>query len=521
MTKRVTDVSSESVIHCIQDVHVKELVKRLNWSVKIRWYYISISSLLILFVYLILDDHAINLHYEILVLANVFLFFCNLIYQYQLRYSYEKCLGTYELRYYLLLQIITDYLALMIVVYALGSIETPIILMIIPNAILATLFFTPRQSLLLTLFGMCLVITPLMLEYVHVIQVISIFDPAGATSFKASVLSQPFILFGYIFILFACVIFCWYLLCSITTRLIHNELELEQSYQDMLRLDKEKTHATLRSTHELKAPLAAIKNYVYTMKAGYAGEINDKVAKIIDRIGKRCDFLLNNVTDIIKLGNLKSYVVLDTKGDTEGNTQFHPIYLLKFLENFLSQNKALAHEKHITINMINRLTHTAEDADKCIMANKENLQLIFSNLLTNAINYSHENGIIDVVISEVLYEEQEPSADIGQPSADIGQPSADIGQPSANGQELSGYKKRLCVRIEDHGIGINERLIQKVFEEHFRANNAVSFYEGGTGLGLSIVKVCSQILGAELKIKSTLNQGTTVLIYFKTEGNIS
>ncbi len=510
MTKRVTHVSSESVIHCIQDVHVKELVKRLNWSVKIRWYYLTISSLLILFVYLIVDPHTINLHYEILVLANGFLFFCNLIYQYQLRYSYEKCLGTYELRYYLMMQIITDYLALMLVVYALGSIETPIILMIIPNAILATLFFTPRQSLLLTLFGMCLVITPLMLEYVHVIEVISIFDPVCATSFKASVLSQPLILFGYIFILFACVIFCWYLLCSITTRLIHNELELEQSYQDMLRLDKEKTHATLRSTHELKAPLAAIKNYVYTVKAGYAGEINEKVAKIIDRIGKRCDFLLNNVTDIIKLGNLKSYVVLDTKD----NTQFHPIYLLKFLEHFLAQNRALAHEKHITINMINRLTHTAEDADKCIMANKENLQLIFSNLLTNAINYSHENGIIDIVISEVVYEEKEPSANTAEPSAKRQ-------EPSAKGQVLPGYKKRLCVRIEDHGIGINEKLIQKVFEEHFRANNAVSFYEGGTGLGLSIVKVCSQILDAELQIKSTLNQGTTVLIYFKTEGNIS
>lgn len=460
----------DKIIYCVQDVHVKELVKRLDWSVKIRWYYISISSLLILSVYMMLDSHAIYLHYEYLVGANVFLFFCNLFYQYQLRYSYDKCLGTHELRYYLLLQIVTDYLALTLVVYALGSIETPIILMIIPNSILSTLFFTQRQSLIITLSGMFLVITPLLLEYFQLIQVISIFE----NSLKPVVLADPAILLGYIFILSSCVIFCWYLLSSITSQLINNELELEQSYQDMLKLDEEKTHATLRSTHELKAPLAAIKSYVYTMNSGYAGEISDKVLKIINRIGKRCDFLLDNVTDIIKLGNLKSYVVSDK--------QFSPFNLASYLEKFLSLNNALTHEKHITINVQNKLKKT----NAMIMANEENLQLICSNLFTNAINYSHVGGVIDVVLSEGIYQ----------------------------GIEY------LCMSIEDHGIGIDEKHLKKIFDEHFRANNAVDFYEGGTGLGLSIVKVCCQILGAKIQIKSVLGKGTSVLIYFNNSFNV-
>lgn len=452
------------VIHCVQDIHVKELVKRLDWSVKIRWYYIAISSLLILAVYMMLDNHVIRLHYEYLIGANVFLFFCNLFYQYQLRYSYDKCLGTHELRYYLLLQIVTDYLALMVVVYALGSIETPIILMIIPNSILSTLFFTPRQSLFITLSGMLIVISPFLLEYFQLIQVISIFEH----SFKPVVLSDPTILLGYIFILSSCVIFCWYLLASITTRLINNELELEQSYQDMLKLDEEKTHATLRSTHELKAPLAAIKSYVYTVNAGYAGKVNNKILKIINRIGKRCDFLLANVTDIIKLGNLKSYVVSEK--------QFTPINLVVYLEKFLSLNDALTHEKHITINVDNKI----KNADNLIVANEENLQLICSNLFTNAINYSHVNGIVNVVLAERTYQ----------------------------------GKEYLCMSIEDHGIGIAEKHVQHIFDEHFRANNAVEFYEGGTGLGLSIVKVCCQILGAKIQIKSLLGKGTTVSVYF-------
>ena len=475
-------MSAENIIYCIQDIHVKELVKRLNWSVKIRWYYIAVSSLVITFVYLLGDEHALNLHYEYLIIANLFLFFCNSLYQYQLRYSYDKCLGTFDLRHYLRLQIITDYLALTLVVYTLGSIETPIILMIIPNTILATLFFTPRQSLLIALSGLFTVITPLILEFFQLIPMISIFDHSLNASFKTIVFSQAIILWGYVFILFACVIFCWYLLCSITSRLIKNELELERSYQDMIKLDEEKMHATLRSTHELKAPLAAIKNYVYTMNSGYAGEINDKVLKIIDRIGKRCDYLLNNVTDIIKLGNLKSYVVFDEKrSDAEGRTQFYPVNIMKYVDEFLMQNNALTQEKKITINIDNQLSDAGKRNNTDIMANEENLQLIFSNLLSNAINYSHINGIIDVVLSE----------------------------------KESENKKLICVSIKDHGIGIDEKQINKVFEEHFRANNAAKFYEGGTGLGLSIVKVCSQILDANIQIESILSEGTMVTICFK------
>lgn len=489
-------MSSESVIHCVQDVHVKELVKRLSWSVKIRWYYISISSLLIVFVYLLLDDYALNLRYDFLIIANVFLFFCNILYEYQLRYSYDKCLNTSDLRYYLILQIITDYLALTLVVYTLGSIETPIILMIIPNTILATLFFTPRQSLVIVLSGLMMVLSPLILEFFQLIPIVSIFDHALEASVNSSlktiVLSEPVVLFGYVFILFICVVFCWYLLCSITSRLIKNELQLERSYQDMIRLDEEKTHATLRSTHELKAPLAAIKNYVYTMNEGYAGEINAKALKIIDRIGKRCDYLLDNVTDIIKLGNLRSYVLFDVRDNAQGDSQLQPINLVQYMEKFVSKNRTLTYEKQLTVGIDDQLSDITTGTVQYIMANEENLQLIFSNVFINAINYSHANGVIEVIIRERKSENK----------------------MSENNRSV--YQNQLCVSIKDHGIGIDKKQIENVFEEHFRANNAVKFYEGGTGLGLSIVKVCSQILDADVQIESSLGQGTMVSICFKS-----
>ncbi len=173
------------------------------------------------------------------------------------------------------------------------------------------------------------------------------------------------------------------------------------------------------------------------------------------------------MTDIIKLGNLKSYVV------SENN--FHPVNLVSFINTFIAQNKDLVFEKQITINSLNLLS----EHNSMIMANEENLQLIISNLFNNAVNYSYDKGIIDISLSE--------------------------------------QQEMLCVSIEDHGIGIEDKLIDKLFDEHFRATNAVNFYEGGTGLGLSIVKVCSDILNAKIKISSKLNKGTKILICFHVD----
>jgi len=182
------------------------------------------------------------------------------------------------------------------------------------------------------------------------------------------------------------------------------------------------------------------------------------------------------VSDIIKLGNLKSYVVLDTLD--ENKTQFYPINMSQYLSEFIAENNNLACEKKIVIKFDNQIS--TEESAPSIMANEDNLQLIFSNLLSNAINYSHPGGLITIILSK----------------------------------KYTDKDALCCVRIEDQGIGIDESQLDTIFEEHFRANNAAYFYEGGTGLGLSIVKVCCQLLGAEIQIDSQLNQGTSVTINF-------
>ena len=81
----------------------------------------------------------------------------------------------------------------------------------------------------------------------------------------------------------------------------------------LIKIDKEKTQSTLLATHELKAPFAAIKSYIYTLRDGYCGELPEKAQAVVVRIGDRCDQISNRITDIIHLSNLRTLVVTDMR----------------------------------------------------------------------------------------------------------------------------------------------------------------------------------------------------------------
>ncbi|EKD27019.1 MAG: heavy metal sensor histidine kinase, partial [uncultured bacterium] len=64
------------------------------------------------------------------------------------------------------------------------------------------------------------------------------------------------------------------------------------------------------------------------------------------------------------------------------------------------------------------------------------------------------------------------------------------------------------------GIGIDEEAQNKIFEEYFRAYNAVSFMPNGTGLGLAIASQIAKIHHTHIHVRSKLNEGSTFSIIF-------
>jgi two-component system, OmpR family, phosphate regulon sensor histidine kinase PhoR len=251
---------------------------------------------------------------------------------------------------------------------------------------------------------------------------------------------------------------------EITSSLKLRELQVEEANRMLLQLDREKTQATLRATHELKAPFAAIQGYVYSLRDGYYGTLPERAELVIQRIGERCDRLMTMITDIIHLSVIRSR--------SFSEVEFAPVNLTAHLAKEVQEAAVLAEPRGIKIENL------SENAPEyLILAASRELQTLISNLLRNAINYSHEKGWVVVT--------------------------------------LKAAPSQVTLCVQDYGIGIPQDVLPKIFDDHFRANNAAAHNAQGNGLGLALVKEIVKVHGASIDVTSEEGKGTCFSVCFK------
>ena len=241
----------------------------------------------------------------------------------------------------------------------------------------------------------------------------------------------------------------------------HRVYEIGKLNEKLQEINDTKTKYLLQATHQLKAPFAAIQSYVDVMLQGFAGQLSANATEIILKIKTRCFTLSQLIKEMLELANLNSYV--------EENVKMQMVSLGKIVNMALDSFLTIADKKKITL----KYSNTAKN--DIIYCNQEQMMIMISNILDNAIIYSSENTQVDIVIADT-------------------------------------EDSRVSISITDRGIGIPEQNIPKIFQEYFRSNNAVKKHENGTGLGLSITKRIADIHKAEIEVESTLDKGTTVRV---------
>lgn len=232
-------------------------------------------------------------------------------------------------------------------------------------------------------------------------------------------------------------------------RLSEKVAQLEQADEELSALDEAKNKLLSfisMAAHDLKAPLSAIQTYFDVMLGEFPGKLNEKQREIIERSSTRVSGLFELISDLLDICRIETAEVIGERRE---------VSLMQLITEPKEDAQRLAEEKGL-----NLLVHTQSDLPP-IYGSVPRLQQVFTNLLSNAIKFTPEGGTITLKLS-------------------------------ANDQQIVGV-------VQDTGSGIPEQDLPHVFEDFFRARNALA---PGTGLGLSIVKRIIEAHGGHIEAES-------------------
>ncbi len=211
-------------------------------------------------------------------------------------------------------------------------------------------------------------------------------------------------------------------------------------------------------SHELRTPITSIKSYTETLLDG-AVEDSDTTDRFLNVINTEADRMTRLVKDLLQLSRLDNQQV---------SWNMQEVSLKEIVKDIVDRMQLEAERKQQKLEsfVIGEIPNIKGDKDR--------LEQVFVNLISNALKYTPENGLITVYIGRIYND--------------------------------------IYVKVTDTGIGIPAESLSRVFERFYRVDKARSRDMGGTGLGLSIAKEIIQAHGGTISISSEEKKGTEVTV---------
>lgn len=445
-----------------KSVQLLELNRRFLWFLSLRFGVISA-----LFVIALIEDILLpHLHInpKIIFVVAALLSALNVLYLLHYKWAityHDFSVYTRKVKTNIQVQIIFDFLILGYFVYEFGGLESPLIYFFLFHNALSCLFFSRRTSFIHTMVSISIITTICLLISSGTVPerrfLVSAFTPAITSSI-------PFVYY-YLAGVVSIYLTFWYLISTITESLKKQERRLQNKIQEMIDLAKEKTRYMLVTTHEIKGPFAAIQTYVNVALGGYAGEVSEKLKEILWKINARCSMISEIITDMLQLSNITSI-----KEYRREIVMLH-INISQLISSVVRRFVEIAKMKEIEFEM-----GTIPFEHHFIEANSEEVDILLSNIIKNAVSYSYSGTKINLDIKE--------------------------------------SEQHVLVSVANKGIGVSEENLKKIFLEHFRTEKAVEMNPNSTGLGLTIARQIMDIHHGRIWIESEEGAVTTVFMEF-------
>jgi len=220
--------------------------------------------------------------------------------------------------------------------------------------------------------------------------------------------------------------------------------------------DRAKSEFVSNVSHELRTPMTAIKGYADLLYAEAVGPINQEQERFLSIIRGNSDRLTALINDLLDISRMET-----------GRVRFEPrpLQIGEVIADVVNALSVPAEAKNQALSyvVVGGLPDVTGDRDR--------LNQVITNLVSNAVRYTPEGGKI----------------------------------------EVRAYPVEGAVRVDvaDTGIGIAPEDLGRIFERFYRADDALVQETAGTGLGLSIAKMFVEMHGGRVWVESQLGKGST------------
>ncbi|QCQ21457.1 ATP-binding response regulator [Desulfoglaeba alkanexedens] len=218
-------------------------------------------------------------------------------------------------------------------------------------------------------------------------------------------------------------------------------------------------------THQLRSPLSAILQYFDVLLEGIGGELTEVQREMLERARERLQGLLELINDWLDMSRIQ-------EGDIV--RRLRPVDLAACVDEALKGLEWAAREKDVAIQV-----QLPEDLPK-ILADPGSFREVLSNLISNAVKYNREKGVV-VVRAEAC--------------------------PGG-----------VSIQVTDTGFGIAETELPFIFDQFYRGKDSRVRSLEGTGLGLAIAQKIVRAHGGCLRVRSELGRGSTFEVIVSAAG---
>lgn len=251
------------------------------------------------------------------------------------------------------------------------------------------------------------------------------------------------------------------------TERIEAQQALERSKDLAVAADKAKSEFLAMMSHEIRTPMNGVIGAVDLLNTT---AMNEEQKRYVNTIHLSGELLLTIINDILDFSKIEAGKI---------DLQHHKFSLVRCIEEATTIGSAITDSSDVLVQR-----HIANDVPLLLKNDSVRLRQILVNLISNGIKFT-ENGTVHIEVERA--------------------------------GELDDRKVLLRFRVSDTGIGMEDAVIEKLFQPFMQADTSSDRRYGGTGLGLAICSRLVRLMGGEIDVESEPGRGSTFTFTIATE----